>query len=309
MERKRKLTNSEREKSGGCRFFFGRFQIHPLFLAVGVLSCFLKELPLFLISTLVALLHELAHAYAAEQVGLQMKKVILMPYGATVDMDMRGLNASDELKIVLAGPLFNLVCAAFFLGLWWCFPDTYPYTEAAQASSLTIGLINLLPAYPLDGGRILRLWLIRAFTPHLPPAKCEKRAEKITLLISALTATGLFVLFLYALKKGVFSLSLLLFSLFVLIGLPKSKSGEGVYERIDFRTKGKLKRGMPVRRVAVDDSCTLKKAVGFMAQGEYLILDLFDEAGSPVGTLTQNELSEALLRENLYDKIKNLLNK
>ena len=129
------------------------------------------------------------------------------------------------------------------------------------------------------------------------------------MLISALTATGLFVLFLYALKKGVFSLSLLLFSLFVLIGLPKSKSGEGVYERIDFRARGKLKRGMPVRRVAVDDSCTLKKAVGFMAQGEYLILDLFDEAGNPVGTLTQNELSEALLRENLYDKIKNLLNK
>ena len=186
-------------KSGKRRFSFfaGRFSVHPLFLAVGVLECFLGELPLFLLSTVTALIHELAHAYAAERVGLRMKKVVLMPCGAFIDLDMRGLHAKDELFVALAGPLCNLACAALFLGLWWCFPASYPYTEAAQVSSLTIGLINLLPAYPLDGGRILRLWLIRAFKPYLPHEKCEKRANSITAFIGILVVILLFVFFFF----------------------------------------------------------------------------------------------------------------
>ena len=308
MERRRGISVKQ-EKSGKRRFSFftGRVSVHPLFLAVGVIECVLGELPLFLLSTVTALLHELAHAYAAERVGLRMKKVVLMPCGAFIDVDMRGLNAKDELLIVLAGPLCNLICAALFLGLWWCFPVTYPYTEAAQFSSLTIGLINLLPAYPLDGGRILRLWLIRAFKPYLPHEKCEKRADIITAVVSVLVALSLFALFFFALTKGVFSVSLLLFALFVALGLPTKKKGEGVYEKIDFNALGRLKEGLPVRHVAVDEDCTLKKAIGFLAQGEYLVLEVFTESGERLGTLPQKELAEEILRRNLYEKVGNLL--
>ncbi len=308
MERSRGISVGN-GKSGKRRFSFfaGKFSVHPLFLAVGVLECFLGELPLFLLSTVTALLHELAHAYAAERVGLRMKKVVLMPCGAFIDVDMRGLNAKDELFVALAGPICNLVCAALFLGLWWCFPATYPYTEAAQISSLAIGLINLLPAYPLDGGRILRLWLIRAFKPYLPHDKCEKRAEFITTAVGLVVAVSLFVFFFLALFKGIFSLSLLLFALFVLLGLPMRKKGRGVYEKIDFNALGRLKEGLPVRHVVVGEECTLKKAIGFLAQGEYLVLEVFNERGERLGELPQNELAEEILRQDLYEKVGNLL--
>lgn len=308
MERSRGISVGT-EKSGKRRFSFfaGRFSVHPLFLAVGVLECFLGELPLFLLSTVTALMHELAHAYAAERVGLRMKKVVLMPCGAFIDVDMRGLNAKDELFVALAGPLCNLACAALFLGLWWCFPATYPYTEAAQFSSLTIGLINLLPAYPLDGGRILRLWLIRAFKPYLPYEKCEKRANIIASFVGVIVALSLFVFFFFALSKGIFSVSLLLFALFVALGLPIGKKGQGVYEKIDFNALGRLKEGLPVRHVVVGTECTLKKAIGFLAQGEYLVLEVFNEHGERVGELPQNELAEKILQRNLYEKVGNLL--
>lgn len=308
MERRRGI-NLEKKKSGKSRFSFftGKFSVHPLFLAVGVLECFLGELPLFLLSTVTALLHELAHAYAAERVGLRMKKVVLMPCGAFIDVDMRGLNAKDEFMVVLAGPLCNLVCAALFLGLWWCFPSTYPYTEAAQISSLSIGLINLLPAYPLDGGRILRLWLIRAFKPYLPYDKCEKRANILTTIVGVAVAVFLFVLFFLALSRGIFSVSLLLFALFVALGLPIRKKGDGVYEKIDFNALGRLKEGLPVRHVAVHADCTLKKAIGFLAQGEYLVLEVFDEDGERLGVLPQKELAREILQQNLYEKVGNLL--
>ncbi len=301
--------NEGMKKSGKRRFSFftGRVSVHPLFLAVGAIECFLGELPLFLLSTVTALLHELAHAYAAERVGLRMKKVVLMPCGAFIDMDMRGLNAKDELFVVFAGPLCNLVCAALFLGLWWCFPSTYPYTEAAQISSLSIGLINLLPAYPLDGGRILRLWLIRAFKPYLPHEKCEKRADFVVAIVGAVVALFLFAAFFFALLKGVFSVSLLLFSLFVAIGLVRRKKGEGVYEKIDFNTLGRLKEGLPVRHVVVSTESSLKQVIGFLAQGEYLILEVFSEEGELVGTIAQKELTEQILACDLYEKVGNLL--
>ena len=296
-------------KSGKRRFSFlrNKFSIHPLFLAVGVAECFLKELPLFLISTIVALLHELAHAYAAEKVGLRLKKLVLMPCGAFIDLDMRGLNAKDELAIVVAGPLCNLLCAALFLGLWWCFPSTYPYTETAQLASLTIGLINLLPAYPLDGGRILRLWLIRLFNATLPPAKAEKRAELITAIVSICVVFGLLALFVAMLMGGEFSFSLLLFALFVLLGQPKKNKAESVYEKMDFTLRGRLKEGLPVRHIAVDESCTFQRAVGFLSQGEYLVLELFDAFGNPVGVLSQNELAAGFLQQGLYDPVKTLI--
>ncbi|MBQ8320467.1 MAG: site-2 protease family protein [Clostridia bacterium] len=297
------------KKSGERRFslFRGKLSVHPLFLAVGAIECFLGELPLFLISTVTALIHELAHAYAAERVGLSLKKIVLMPFGAMIDTDMRGLNAKDELFVALAGPACNLLCAAFFLGLWWCFPQTYAYTDTAQFSSLSIGLINLLPAYPLDGGRILRLWLIRAFNAHLPPSKSEKRAETITIIVSIFVCLGLFTLFVFCLVNGTFSLSLLLFALFVLLGMPKRKAGEGIYEKIDFNARGRLKEGLPIRRVAIDGECTLKKAIGFLSQGEYLVLEVLNEEGQPLGELPQNELSKQLLTHSLYEEVQNLL--
>jgi stage IV sporulation protein FB len=126
-----------------------------LFFIVGIVYAFTGGLPLFLMSCLVALQHECAHAFSASKLGYRLNKIVLMPFGAVIDGDLSGLSNKDEISIALCGPLCNLITAGFFVALWWCFPITYAYTDVACYVSLTIALVNLLPAYPLDGGRIL----------------------------------------------------------------------------------------------------------------------------------------------------------
>ena len=65
-----------------------RFTAHPLFLAVGVWYCFKGELTLFLLSCLVAVQHECAHAFAAAKLGYKLNKIVLMPFGAVIDGDL-----------------------------------------------------------------------------------------------------------------------------------------------------------------------------------------------------------------------------
>ena len=156
------------------------FRLHPLFLLVGVWYAFTGELFLFLLSALVAIQHECAHAFAAAKLGYKLNAIILMPFGAVIDGDLRGISLKDEIFVALCGPLCNLLTAVLFVALWWLMPDAYAFTDVACYSSLSIAVVNLLPAYPLDGGRIVKCALARAFLKGTPEeGRAERYAERI----------------------------------------------------------------------------------------------------------------------------------
>ena len=159
-----------KRQSADCRSSYppkkdkdGLFQFHPLFLLVGVWYACTGELFLFLLSALVAIQHECAHAFASAKLGYKLNKIILMPFGAIIDGDLKGISFRDEIYVAVCGPLCNLITAGFFVALWWLVPTMYAFTDTACYSSLTIAVINLLPAYPLDGGRILKCALCEFF--------------------------------------------------------------------------------------------------------------------------------------------------
>ena len=108
-----------------------KLQLHPLFWLVGVWYCFTGELFLFLMSCLVALQHECAHAFGASRLGYKLNRIVLMPFGAVIDGDLRGISFKDEIFVALCGPLCNLLTCVLFVAAWWCFPDTYAYTDTA----------------------------------------------------------------------------------------------------------------------------------------------------------------------------------
>ncbi|MCQ2400222.1 MAG: hypothetical protein MJ072_06925, partial [Clostridia bacterium] len=59
----------------------------------------------------------------AEKLGYRLVNLTLLPYGAVIKGDLKGLNLTDEIKIVLLGPLVNLLLGALTVSLWWLFPD------------------------------------------------------------------------------------------------------------------------------------------------------------------------------------------
>lgn len=268
------------------------FRLHPLFLIVGIWYAFKGELLLFLLSALVAIQHELAHAFAATKLGYKLNSIVLMPFGAVIDGDLRGISFKDEIFVALWGPLCNLVTAAFFVALWWLAPTMYAFTDTACYSSLSIALVNFLPAYPLDGGRILKCALARAFSKKQPQeGLAERKAEKVCRAITLLFSVGFLVAFAVQCFQKQPNFTLLAFGVFLLVGAFGNRDKSATYARMDLSCKDALSRGVEIRRVAVLHTCPVKNALRFLTRGSYLVLEVYDEQENHLFDLPQNELA------------------
>ncbi len=285
------VFSSKREKS-----FFSAFRLHPLFLIVGIWYLCKGELFLFLLSALVAVQHECAHAFAASKLGYALNQIVLMPFGAVIDGDLKGISFKDEFFVALYGPLCNLCTAGFFLALWWIAPTTYAFTDTAYYSSLSIALVNLIPAYPLDGGRVLKCALIHAFLKSSPEEHiAEKKAEKICKIVTFSFAFVLLLAFVIQLVQKQPNVTLLAFALFLIFG-GIGNENKSVYDKIDFSNKRALQRGVEIRRIAVLSTLPIKDALRFVAKGYYLVLEVYDEQENYLCHITQNELSDLFAR-------------
>lgn len=113
-------------------------------------------------------LHELGHSLTAQRFGVRVPRILLMPIGGMAEFDRIPRKPSSELLITIAGPAVNFVLAAILLPLVW----TELWSEQAVArygswdllinlavANAVMGIFNLLPVFPMDGGRILRALL------------------------------------------------------------------------------------------------------------------------------------------------------
>jgi len=115
-------------------------------------------------------LHELGHALVARRSGVAVRSIILLPIGGVTlmeDLGQRNANPARDIRIAVAGPLVNLAIAAasaVFILLFlpearlWARPFVHPgnLPRALFWGNVFLGGFNLLPAYPMDGGRVLR---------------------------------------------------------------------------------------------------------------------------------------------------------
>lgn len=116
-------------------------------------------------------LHEFGHIFAARRYGVGTRRILLLPVGGMAEMDRIPRQPGRELVVTIAGPAVNFVIAALgFLGLWlsgvwegWATFDRvlFPFDGVGFFAFLvlfntSVGLFNLVPVYPMDGGRIVR---------------------------------------------------------------------------------------------------------------------------------------------------------
>ena len=99
------------------------------------------------------LLHELGHALMARRFGIETRSITLYPFGGIAALTREPVTPRSELWIALAGPAVNFVLAAAALPL--ALLGT-PGAALFAGMNLTLGVFNLLPAFPMDGGRVLR---------------------------------------------------------------------------------------------------------------------------------------------------------
>ncbi len=135
--------------------------------------------------------HELGHSMISRRVGVPVEKITLYIFGGLAHLKHEPKRARDEFLIATAGPLVSFLLALGFGSLSWVDVETigpklYEFGRWVGVANLSLAVFNLIPAFPLDGGRILRsiMW---GFTGNY------ELATKLSSYLGMFAAYGLLV--------------------------------------------------------------------------------------------------------------------
>ena len=140
-------------------------------------------------------IHEYAHVWMAQRYGIPVSRVVLMALGAAAMMDQRDLigEFKKELKMSLAGPLASLALGVVFYIPLLFLPAGVLYKGFYFISIINVAmfLLNMLPIYPMDGGRILNALLSMGFSKKNGIEKGSVKAINVSVIVADILALWL----------------------------------------------------------------------------------------------------------------------
>ena len=150
------------------------------------------------VATLVAffaciVLHELGHSFTAMRFGVGVRRILLMPIGGMAEFDTIPKQPSRELLITIAGPAVNFVIAGLLWFIVKGMPDAVPEYSLAElvaqlfVANIIMGVFNFMPAFPMDGGRILRA-LLATRMPYVTATRWAATIGKLVCFLGILVA-------------------------------------------------------------------------------------------------------------------------
>jgi stage IV sporulation protein FB len=269
----------------------------------GALTAVVSIVALFLC----VLLHEFGHSLVAQRLGIGIHSITLLPIGGVSNLESLPEKPTDEVKISIAGPLVSVVLALLFFGvglLLGAVPSTPADLFAGFGSvgqfffylgylNAVLAVFNLLPAFPLDGGRILRGLL----ATRLGAVRATDLSSRVGQLFAA-------AFFLVGLLGG--NILLALVAVFIFFGA----SGEAQMVK-----QRELTGGLSVSDVmgtkphteTVTPDHTFGQVLELVIHGYQEDFPVLDEGGKLVGMLTRNEIMAAAHSPERYSSVRDLM--
>lgn len=244
----------------------------------------------------IVLIHELGHVVCAKSFGWNVIRIELLPFGGVAETDDRGRSSSfQEAAVALAGPLQNAWMALFAvimgkLGLWdseWC-----GYFIKANAM---IGLFNLLPILPLDGGKVMQALIGRWLPYYRTLVLCALVSLLLSLLLAAAAVSGV--------RSGGVHLNLLAIALFL------AYSNWFGYRHASFRFVRFLMNREPVMERLIDRGTlaqpiviyryrTIAEIVRLFMRDKYHLVYILNDRGRIEAVLPEHKLLYAYFQLN-----------
>ena len=244
---------------------------------------------------LCVVLHEFGHALSARHYGIKTRDIILLPIGGVARLERLPTNPRQELWVALAGPAVNVVIAAG-LFVWLTVTasleplatltvTTGPFLERLMAVNLFLVVFNMIPAFPMDGGRVLRALLATRFEYSQATQTAAYIGQGIAVLFGFI---GLF-----------YNPFLLFIAFFVWIGAAQEASMAQLKSAIG---------GIPVQQAMISDFRTLRPndslrhAIDLTLAGSQKDFPVVDD-GRLEGILTQTDLLRALAESDRHPTV------
>ncbi len=258
------------------------------------------------------LLHEFGHALTARKFGVKTKDIILSPIGGIARLNKLPDDPFHEFLVAAAGPAVNIAIALLISPVYFfsssqkqlqlvgsVIPSSNVFiTDISLTEQLlffvlflniVLAVFNLLPAFPMDGGRILRALLSMRFN--------RKKATQVSMLVGQLMAIGFIFMGLTEMEIGSMKMSFMIafIGLFVFV----SASNEYRYVRFSYlleqATLDKLLRRDPS---PVYPNTPMELVVETYAEGREKNFVVFDHWHNVLGLLTEEKIREALKKKD-----------
>lgn len=268
-----------------------RITLNNFFLLALILFALAGNLREALVFFGAALLHEAAHVVAARSYGLTVRELELLPFGGVArieDLDLATLDPGVETAVALAGPLENLALA----GVAWLLAGYGVWNVSLAGlflrANLTLALFNLLPALPLDGGRVLRAHL----SLRLPWRQATDIAARLGQAVGAL----LICLGAFFHRYGLFAVTTALVGTFLLAAATGERRWAGlVLLRYLAGKRAALEHGevLAAQPLVAASETRLKEILREFAARRYHLIWVVDQERNLVGVLGEDEFIAA----------------
>lgn len=235
------------------------------------------------------LLHEFGHVFAARAYGIQTPDITLLPIGGMARLERMPRKPMHELVVAVCGPLVNVVIAGtiyLLLGVGlvmnpeYHFEQTGRFWEKLMTWNLLMVAFNMIPAFPMDGGRVLRAFLAML----LDYGRATRWAASMGQAIALVTA-------LWMLLSGNVSPVLLLIAFFIFMAAGQEAAAV---------TQREQTSGLSVHDAMLTDfkqlpaHAVLRDAVDLLLAGTQQDFPVMDENGDFCGMLNRHGLISAL---------------
>lgn len=241
------------------------------------------------------LVHEFCHALAAKKLGYKCGKIVLYPTGALLVGDTDEFGFADEIKIALAGPLSNLCLIIVSVFLWWVYPESYNYLADFVVSNLSLFLFNVLPIFPLDGGRVLLAFLSQS----LERKKAASICKKVTIIFSILLFLW-FVISLFFVPN--FSIGIASIVMFITVLTEQSGLAYKRLVKTDLKRR-KLAHGLPCKTLMFKADTPISKVLAKVDNFAYYTITIVDTSFAPIATITETQLEDLALTSKITEPI------
>jgi Zn-dependent protease/predicted transcriptional regulator len=297
------------------RIFGIDIKVHLTFLLIlvwGALNYGGSAGPLYGVVVTIALfvlvlLHELGHGLAARQFGIAVRDIVLLPIGGVARLERMPEKPIQELVVALAGPAVNAILAVLLfpvvagLAIFESMPLTMRvFTQPGLlglmvfllGANISLLVFNMIPAFPLDGGRVFRA-LLAFFTSY-------EQATRAAVIIGRVLALGLGLL-------AIFSQQIFLAVIALFIFMAGGQEGQAVAARTLLR-RVRARQALSDNSVALSPHATIGQVASLMLrtpQPDFAILDPVN--GELIGVASSSRVVQAMEQGHWQQRITEIM--